>query len=171
MGWQAAIAIVIGAAFVLLVLRSMLSQWRSSEQTTPLRGKLSAAKQWLEDNGYQITHVKARCEWVGYYDSREFRKTLTADFIVRKGARSFAVKVVNARESGMSGTRMREQWYPLYAAFQVDGILHLDVDQEHAHTVDFEVKAPRYVVTRKVINRCLWLLSGVLLGLIWSHMQ
>ncbi|MCL6633630.1 MAG: hypothetical protein K6T63_13490 [Alicyclobacillus herbarius] len=170
MSWQAVIAIVIGAAFVSLVVRSMFSQWRSPEQAVPLKGKLSTAKEWLEENGYQVVRVKPRAEWIGYYDAREFRKTLTADFIVRKGPHSYLVKVVNARDTGISGTRLRDQWYPLYVAFQVDGILHVDLDQEQAHKVDFDLNAPRYTTTRKVVNRCLWLLSGILIGLIWSHM-
>jgi hypothetical protein len=171
MGWQVAIAIVIGAAFVLLVVRSMFQQWRSPDEQTPLRGRLSAAREWLEANGYQVVQVRARSEWIGYYDAREFRKQLIADFIVRQGAKYYAVKVASGRETGINGAKLRDQWYPLYTAFQVHGILHIDLDREQAHMVDFDLKPPRYVIWRKAVNRGLWLLSGVVIAFAWLHMR
>ncbi|QQE76964.1 hypothetical protein [Alicyclobacillus sp. SO9] len=169
MGWQQAAAILIGAAFVLLVLKSMFGQWRQSDNKTPLRGRFSTAKEWLEENGYKILKIRQRSEWVGYYDSREFRKQYIADFVVKKGAKSYAVKLQSARDKGLSGQKVRDMWYPLFTAFQVDGILHLDVDNDKVHLIDFQLKSPGFVRWRTFVNRSLWFLSGMIAALALFH--
>lgn len=169
MGWQQGIALVIGGLFVLLILRSMLRQWRQGDSKVPLRGRLHAAREWMQENGYHVVRVRQRSEWVGYYDSREFRKQYIADFIARKGAKYYAVKVLSSREKGLNGLKMRDQWFPLYMGFRVDGILHLDVDNERVHEVDFELKSPAFVIWRKIINRSLWFLAGMIVALAWFH--
>ncbi|MCL6453210.1 MAG: hypothetical protein K6T78_06210 [Alicyclobacillus sp.] len=168
MQWQDAIAVLIGCALVFLVARSMFSQWGGGKET-PIRGKLRAASEWLEENDYRILRVRQRAEWTGYYDARAFRKQLIADFIVRKGARTYAVKVMNAREQEVSGQRMRDQWQPLVEAFHVNGVLHIDLDREQVHEIDFSIQSPRYVVWQKLANRALWMLLGALAALLWLH--
>ncbi len=169
MGWQDGVGLIIGLGFVLLVLRSMFQHWRNNRSDTPLKGKMSVAKAWLEENNYQIIRVRERSEWVGFYDAREFRKQYIADFIVRRGGKYYAVKVLNAREGSLNGLKMRDLWYPLQQGFAVDGILHLDLDHDKAHTVDFELKSPSYVWIRKMVHRLLWLLAGMLLALVLFH--
>lgn len=168
MQWQDGVAILMGVALVFVVLRSMFSQWGGGKEV-PIRGKLRAASEWLEENGYQIVKVRQRAEWTGYYDAREFRKQLIADFVVRKGARTYVVKVLNARDQSVNGQRFRDQWQPLIEAFQVHGVLHIDVDKEQVHEVDYSIRSPKYVAGRKVINRALWMVSGALVALVWLH--
>jgi hypothetical protein len=168
MPWMNGMAVIVGILLVWLVLRSMFRQWRQTD-SVPLRGKYKAAREWLEENGYQITRVRQRVEWIGYYDQRSFSKQLIADFIVRQGARYYAVKVVNARETGVNGQKLRDQWYPLYIAYGVHGVLHIDVDHEQVHVVDFSVKTPSYVLWRRILNRSLWLLSGIVIAFAWIH--
>jgi len=166
--WQDGVAILIGAALVIMVLRSMFSQWGGGKEV-PVRGKLRAASDWLEENGYQIIKIQQRADWTGYYDAREFHKQLIADFIVRKAARTYVVKVLNARDQGVNGQRLREQWQPLIQAFHVHAVLHLDVDKERVHEIDFSIQSPKYVVGRKILNRVLWMIGGALVALVWLH--
>jgi hypothetical protein len=168
MQWRDGIALIVCGGLIWFIARSMLTQWKS-RGSTPLRGKMNKAREWLEENGYQVIRIRERCEWTGYYDEREFSKTLTADFIVRRAARLYAVKVVNARDHGINGLKLRDQWYPLYIAYGVHGILHVDVDTDRVHVVDFALKSPPYVHWRRVANRGTWLLSGALLALAWFH--
>lgn len=167
MGWHDGIALIIGFGFVLIVIRSMFQHWHHTRSETPVKGKLNAAKEWLEENQYQVMRVRVRSEWIGFYDSREFRKQYIADFIVRKGGKYYAVKVLSTREGTLNGLKMRDLWYPLQQAFAVDGVLHLDLDHDKAHVVDFQLKSPSYVWIRKTIHRMLWLLAGMLLALMW----
>lgn len=166
---QVVFALLIGAGVLLLVARSILSQWRSSSAGVPLRGKFRAAHEWLEGNGYRVIRVRERSTWVGYYGDRQFEKQLIADFIVRQGAKTYAVKLASAREHGVSGAKLRDNWFPLFVNFGVHGILHIDVEHEQVRVVDFEMKKPARVVMAKVINRTLWLLSGALVALVWMH--
>lgn len=164
-----AFALMIGVGVLLLVVRSILQQWRSRAPGTPLRGKFKAAEEWLEGNGYHIIRVRDRGEWTGFYGDRQFRKQLIADFIVRQGAKTYAVKLVSARERSVNGSKLRDTWFPMSIVFGVKGILHVDVENERVHIVDFELKSPRRVIWAKVINRGLWLLSGMLIALTWMH--
>jgi hypothetical protein len=136
---------------------------------TPLRGKLSTARDWLEENGYQIVRVRERGEWIGYYGDKSFKKSLIADFVVRKGPKYYAVKLLQSRDQGVNGVKMRDQWFPLYVAFGVHGILHIDVDEERVQVIDFEWKSPQYVRWKTVVNRSLWFLLGVLVAMAWLH--
>lgn len=162
-------ALMIGLGILLLVTRSIIGQWRGRHTGTPLRGKHKAAHEWLEANGYQILRVRERGEWTGYYGARQFQKHLIADFIVRQGGKTYVVKLANARENGVNGAKLRDTWFPMYVVFGVKGILHVDVENEQAQLVDFDVKSPAYVVWSKIINRSLWLLSGMLIALVWLH--
>jgi hypothetical protein len=168
MGLRDALVVLLCAGIVLWFVRSIFSQWRNRSET-PLRGKLSAAREWLEANGYRVLRVRERGEWIGYYGDKEFKRSLIADFIVRKGAKYYAVKLVQSRERGVNGAKLRDLWFPLYTAFQVQGILHVDVDQERVQVIDFEIKYPSYVLWRTVVNRSLWFLAGAVLALVWFH--
>jgi len=169
MQWRDGLAIVIGSIFVLWVSKSILLHVRQGAHETPLRGKLSAARDWLEENGYTIVRVRDRVEWVGYYDEKEYKKQFIADFIVRQGPKYYAVKVQNSRDKGVSGQKLRDNWYPLFVNFAVHGVLHLDVDAERAHVIDFDIHRPSYVRWRIFINRSLWFAAGMVVALAWLH--
>jgi len=168
MQWRDAIAVLVGAGFLWLVGKSLFMESKRRSEI-PLRGKFAAASEWLEENGYHIIRVRQRGEWIGYYGERAYKKSLIADFIVRQGARYYAVKLVSSRDRGVTGVKLRDQWFPVYVAFGVEGILHVDVESEKVHVVDFDVKSPRYVVWRKAVNRGLWFLSGAIVTLAWLH--
>lgn len=169
MGWHDGVALIIGLGFVLIVIRSMFQHWRHNMSETPLKGKQNEAKEWLEENNYQILRIRERSEWIGFYGAREFRKQYISDFIVRKSGKYYAVKVLSTREGSLNGLKLRDMWYPLQQAFAVDGVLHLDLDHDKAHVVDFQLKSPSYVWVRKATHRLLWLLAGMLLALVWFH--
>lgn len=169
MQWQDALAMMLGLAVVSWVAWSILDHWRQSGARAQVRGKMKEAQDWLDGNGYRVVRARVRGEWIGYYDQRAFRKPLIADFVVRKGARYYAVKVMNARDQGVSGQRLRDQWYPLAVGLNVHGILHLDMERESVHVVDFDVRAPAHVMWRRVLNRSLWLLAGVVVALAWLN--
>jgi hypothetical protein len=161
-------ALVIAALLVYIVMKSMFRQW-GGEKQTPLRGKFRAAMDWLEENGYQVLRVRERAIWTGYYDSRQFERQLIADFIVRKGAKTYVVKLTSTRDKGVNGLKLRGDWQPLVTAFNVNGALQVDVENEQVHSIDFTLKSPSYVLWRRVLNRSLWFCAGVLAAVVWLH--
>lgn len=166
MQWRDAFAILLGVLLVVMVIRSMFNQWGGNKDT-PIRGRLKAASEWLEENGYQIQRVRQKAEWAGYYDAREYKKQMIADFIVRKGARTYVVKVMSARDQGMNGHKLRADYVPLIEAFGVQGVLQIDMEKEDVHEIDSSLKSPSFVLWRRVLNRALWMLGGALLALMW----
>ncbi|MCL6594107.1 MAG: hypothetical protein K6T31_09040, partial [Alicyclobacillus sp.] len=100
---------------------------------------------------------------------RRFVRPLVADFIVRQGARYYAVRLARPRDPLVSGVKLRDEWYPLYVALGVHGILHVDVEEEQVQVVDFEVRQPSYLAWRRMVNRSLWFLGGALAALAWLH--
>lgn len=160
----------IGAAFVLGALVVLLRPHLERKATSPpLSDHLKRAEDWLQANGYHVVRGRQEAEWIGYHDNDEFRKLLAVDFIARKGADYYAVKVTQMAEVEVSGLRLREEWFPVWNAFSVKGILHLDVMEGRAHTIDFDLKVPRYVGVRRLGHRTGWVLAGALAMFAWLH--
>lgn len=169
MQWSDFLVIIACVAFVGFILRSMFSQWRGIDSGVALKGKYQAAREWLEGNGYRVIRIREHAEWAGYYNEKEYRKQLVADFIVRHGPKMYAVKVSSARDEPITAQRMRDYWYLFYTVFGVHGVLHIDVAEERIAVIDFDVQFPRYVYWKKVINRTVWFLSGMIFTFILIH--
>jgi len=162
-------AFLIGILVVGGTLRSIFVHWRSTPQGVPLQGWYQAAENWLQGNGYQVLRRGQKANWSGYVDATEYKEALVADFIVRKAGSSYAVQVGKWDSESSSGTELRTKWFPVCSAFRVDGVIFIDVDGEAIHNVDFEVASPSYVVWKQIMNRMMWLMSGVLMTFAWLH--
>lgn len=169
MHWSDVWFIAIGCFIVGMVLKSMFRHWQTPSELSPLEGWYKSTEKWLEGNGYQVLRRKQRAKWRGYLDTQEYEHALTADFIVRKDGKTYAVEVGAWNNELLSEDQLKSNWYPIYSAFGVEGILFVDVDHEAVHTVDFEVTSPSYVVWKRVFNRGLWLVSGVIVTFAWLH--
>ncbi len=167
MQWRDLFALAGCLAMVYWLGKSVFFSKRPTE--VPLRGKLSAARNWLDDNGYQIVRVRDRVEFAAFYGDKEYKKSFIADFVVRKGAKYYAVKLASARDTGVSGAKLREQWFPVYVVFGVQGILRIDVDEERVQVIDFSWKTPGHLRRRAMMQRLGWFLLGVLVAMAWLH--
>ena len=150
------------AALLVFVWIALFPPGEKKGESAKLSDHMDRAKAWLADNGYHIVRGRQVAQWVGYYDKDEYRKLLSIDFIVRKGADYFAVKVTRDQDQEISGLKLREEWFPLCDAFGVKGILHLDVSSGEPHTIDFEVVPPRYVRIRQLGYKSGWMLTGAI---------
>ncbi|RIV22994.1 hypothetical protein D2Q93_08500 [Alicyclobacillaceae bacterium I2511] len=168
MDWRDGGALLLAVGLLWILFRSLFWHRRGNQQV-PLKGKFKATREWLDGNGYQVLRVRERAEWAGYYDDRQFQKTLIADFIVRQGTHSYVVKIASERDKGINGVKLRDQWYPLVIAFGVHGVLHIDVDGERVHVIDFELKQPGYARRKRWIQHGTWLVMGILLAFVLSH--
>lgn len=165
------VSVLFSAFAGLIAMGGAWSIWQSllRKRVAPkLSGRYQAARQWLEGNGYEVLKEKCESEWTAYYDDRVYRVPLAADFIVRKGAHTYAVNA-GSGDSEMTVERLQSEGYPVCAAFGVDGLLVIDVEREAVHTADFELKHPSGFWVRRAMNRSLWLLSGVLIAFAWMH--
>lgn len=169
MDWSQIWALLIGIVVVGGTLRSLFKHWRSTPDGVPLQGWYQAAENWLQGNGYQVLRRRQKAHWSGYVDETEYKQALVADFIVRKAGSSYAVQVGKWDFGLALGAEMRANWFPICSAFRVDGVLFIDVDGEATHSIDFQVAPPSYVVWKHVMNRIIWLMSGVLMTFAWLH--
>jgi len=169
MQWSDILMILACVVFIGVILRSMFSQWRGVDSGVALKGKYHAAREWLEGNGYRIIRIREQAEWVGYYNEKAYRKQLVADFIVRQGPKTYAVKILSARDEQVNAQRMRDFWYLFFTAFGVNGVLHIDVNEERASLIDFDVQSPRYLLWKRITNRSLWFLAGMVFTFILIH--
>jgi hypothetical protein len=166
---QDVLAILVAVVFVYGVTRSVWRWWQSKEQLTPLHGRPAAARDWLEKNGYHIVRTAERAVWYGYVDTREYVREWTVDFIVRKNARDYAVKLFDARRDSLSEDRLRSEWFPLFEACGVQGLILIDPDGEVVRHMEFVVRPPARVFWKRIGQRALWLAAGVVMALAWFH--
>lgn len=169
MRWSEIFAILLCCIIVALVVKSIFRQWLVQPEGEPLAGWYHEAERWLQANGYEVVRRKQTASWFGYLDSHEYQEPLKADYIVHKDGKSYVVEVGAFDAELFSGKQIRSSWYPICSAFGVEGILFVDVNHETVHTVGFEVVSPSYVRWKRVLNRGLWLMSGVVMTFIWLH--
>lgn len=161
---------IFGAIVVVVVLFIVLRPRGHGISKAPdLNDHAERAQAWLATQGYVVVRGRQEAEWIGYHDKDEFRKLLSVDYIVRKGADYYAVKLTHTAGTEVSGLKLREEWYPLWNAFGVKGIIHLDVLENQSHTIDFEVKTPYYVRLRRLSLRSGLMATGALVMFAWMH--
>lgn len=169
MQWSDVWPITLCSLIVGLVLKSMFRHWHTASEPSRLEGWYKSAENWLEANHYQIIRRKQSAKWSGYLDATEYEVPLKADFIVRKDGKSYAVEVGTWDANQFTEDQLRTGWYPVCSAFDVQGILFVDVDHEAVHTADFELKPASYVMWKRMLSRGLWLISGVVMTFAWLH--
>lgn len=161
---------LLGAIIVIALIGAALRPRRTVvPKAPPLNHHAELAEAWLASQGYIVVRDRQEAEWIAYHDKDEFRKRLSVDYIVRQGASYYAVKLTQTSDIEVSGLRLREEWYPLWNAFGVKGIIQLDVYANQAHTIDFEIKQPRYVMLRRWSAKSSWLAAGAFMMFAWMH--
>ncbi len=136
-----------------------------------LNGHLHIARDWLEDNGYEIVRSSGIAGFSAYYDKEVIQEKLVADFIVRKFGKYYAVLVSEEKEQLLDKEQIFYTWYPIYSVFAVHGILEVNVHTEQIREIDFEISPPRFVSFRRVIQRAIWFASGIACAIMVMYRQ
>lgn len=96
------------------------------------------ARRVLERAGYDVEESQARTEWTVLCDGKLRSFDLRADYIVAKGRRRWVAEV----KSGDLVTRLqhggtRRQLLEYQLAYDVDGVLLVDMNSRRVHEVSF----------------------------------
>lgn len=159
----------VSVSVVILVLRSIWVSWRNRENIEPPRGPKTQCQSWLIENGYDIVQVNDLAEWTAYIDSDTHRVEFLVDFIVRKYGKYYAVKVRHHGDPELTEAELRREWYPLTSIFGVSGAIYIDVEYERVQYIEFEIRSPRRVLVRRVVNRSLWFTAGLVVAVALMH--
>lgn len=136
-----------------------------------MEGNLHIAGEWLCENGFDIVHRSRSAQFAVYWDKEVLQEKLVAHFIVRKAGKFYAVIVRNQEESSFNKEQVYSQWFPIFNAFAVHGVLELNIHTEHIRFINFEIASPRFVYWRRVMQRSIWFLSGVMCAIMVMYKQ
>ncbi len=97
-----------------------------------------SAERLLTRAGFRIEARQVKATWPLLVDGEPVQATLRADLLVRRGRRRFVAEV----KSGRSGARpdnpdTRRQLLEYRLAFDVDGVLLVDMDARQVRQVEF----------------------------------
>jgi hypothetical protein len=114
--------------------------------------------------GYEIVSRQAPVSYDIAVDGERFEIALRADFLVERDGRRYVAEVKTGRLAPRLETpSTRRQLLEYRVAFDVDGVLLVDVDLGRVHSLEFPSAAPRSDEPR--VAWMLWLALGGALGL------
>ncbi len=140
--WRLALAILLGALFLLLRLVSRFAAWRRSRRARS-RGRRavqgeSDAELLLQDHGYEILDRQLARSFTVMCDGREESFELRADLLVsREGERFIAEVKTGSLAPSLSTAATRRQLLEYSIAYASPVILLVDVQRERILEVRF----------------------------------
>jgi hypothetical protein len=139
---------VTASVLVLVVLRQALGVWlrrrRIVHRLEEARRGEVRARGLLEARGYSVVGAQSICSYKLAIDDEELEVPLRADYLVtRDGLRYVAEVKTGALAPYLRTPATRRQLLEYRLAFDVDGILLVDAEQERIHVVRFPFSEPR----------------------------
>lgn len=134
----AALALVL----VVIALRAHWRRWRASAKARR-RARIALAGEraaigLLESEGYEVEAVQPRLAYTISIDGAPVAIELRADLLVRRGNRRFVADVKTGdRASQITTAATRRQLLEYHVAYDVDGVLLVDMARARVHVVAF----------------------------------
>jgi hypothetical protein len=158
---------------LILVLRGVYGTWlrrrHLANRFRKARQGESRARDLLEAHGYAVIASQALRSYILTLDGAEMQIALRADYLVTRGGLSYVAEVKTgafAPQIRTGGTRRQLLEYRV--AFDVDGVLLVDAEQERVHVVGFPLAASLRPKGTSVLR---WVVLGIgfacLIGLQW----
>jgi hypothetical protein len=143
------IALAVTAGLLLMiVVRQAFSAWlrrrRIAGRVLRARKGETRARELLEARGYSVIAAQFGCSYSLSIDAEDLLIPLRADYIVaRDGQRYVAEVKTGAYAPYLRTPATRRQLLEYRMAFDVDGVLLVDAEQERIHVVRFPFPEPR----------------------------
>jgi hypothetical protein len=161
------------ALALILVVRQAFGAWLRRRQ---LAGRFAKARQGesraralLEAQGYAVIASQALKSYVLTFDGAEMQIPLRVDYLVTRHGLRYVAEVKTgtyAPQIRTGGTRRQLLEYRV--AFDVDGVLLVDAEQQRIHVVEFPLSLPRASKDSSLLR---WVVIGVgvafLIGAQW----
>ena len=142
---------VVAFALALIVVLQWLTGWgrrrsRRERIVTRVRTAVAgehAASAWLEELGFEILGAQVAAQYAVLVDGEEKAIGIRADYLVARDRRRFVVEVKTGDVAPRIETSAtRRQLLEYLVAFEVDGVLLLDMQKRAVHEVEFPQLAP-----------------------------
>ncbi len=145
-------AMLVGAAFALvfavLLLVAVLAArkwWRSLRARRRARRAHHGergARALLESAGYDVLDDQVRHTYTVRCDGDDLPIELRADYLVRRGRKRYVADVkTGPRAPRISTAATRRQLLEYRVAYDVSGVLLVDMHREHIHVIGFDLPA------------------------------
>jgi hypothetical protein len=110
-----------------------------------------AATALIERAGYHIDALQPELDWTIHCDGEPRTVPLRADLLVSRAGRTFIAEVKTGTAASLATPATRRQLLEYSIAYQVDGVLLVDVERGRIHEVQYPIIARRRDLTPKLI--------------------
>jgi hypothetical protein len=158
-----------GALAILSLVQTLRLWWQKSQPRRALRQRAqrgadgeTAAEPLLRELGYDIEARQSTGGWTVFVDGEERPITVRADYLVARGKRRLVADVKTGELAPrIESAATRRQLLEYRLAFDVDGVLLVDVEAGEAKEVEFTLPEQPFPWDLRLI----WLALGLALGL------
>lgn len=102
------------------------------------------AAKYLRRHGYQIMAEQLQESITVYVNGEPQKSTVRADFLVRKGWRTYIVEVKSGQQGTVRQAATRRQLLEYELVYQPDGIILLDMEHHNLQKIAFAYTAQRH---------------------------
>ena len=146
--------------------RRIATRMRWRKRRVRARTGEEEAEQLLVDRGFRVLRKQFRQPWTITVDGSTEQVQLRADLLVEKGAKQYVVEVKTGSVAPNIRTpATRRQLLEYSLAYDVDGVLLVDMEKRRIHRIGFLLPRP---AQRKVFA-LLWLVLGAASGVLLSE--
>ncbi|MBK8173331.1 MAG: hypothetical protein IPK60_23765 [Sandaracinaceae bacterium] len=146
-----------GAVITLMLAYALRSSYRSIKakrrSSRAMRGELNA-ESLLERSGFTITRRQVPQVFNVFVGETEHEIDLRADLLVTRGDRTFIAEVKTGEHApSVQTTSTRRQLLEYCVAFDVDGVLLVNMEEETIAEVRFPIERERSAVKKPTAHR------------------
>ncbi|PTX53936.1 hypothetical protein C8P63_12555 [Melghirimyces profundicolus] len=156
---------------LILVLFFLIRRWKKTdihpvvlESNRPVQGEIP---EMLKAEGYEVVAAKQRLPLWIRVGEKQYESRLYADFIVRKGGKTYVVILAKAKKAlRLSGAAVRDRFLAHVLAFQAAGVLYVDPLQGTLKTITFDVTGVRIRRRGGLTTHLIMLTVGALIAIL-----
>ncbi|RDV39748.1 hypothetical protein DV096_04055 [Bradymonadaceae bacterium TMQ3] len=132
------------AGLVWLRLRRRWRSARARRQGKRARRAEVRAGRWLQKEGYELMEEQASRTWVVRVNDDEEVVRLSADWLVERAGKRYVVEVkTGKRAPSVRNSATRRQMLEYLCAYEVDGVILMDMESGELVEVEFPVRVER----------------------------
>jgi hypothetical protein len=167
-----AVVAAVGTAVVVLLLVALARRGRRRQRSRHARRRAArylagetAAERLLEDAGWTIIDRQVRHVWEPWLDGEPFATELRCDLVVEQHDRRCIAEVKTGDAApSLGNAATRRQLLEYQVAYDVDGVLLVDVEADRIHAVDFPLPEPSEAPIVDGAARLRWVIAGFVAG-------
>jgi hypothetical protein len=164
--------IALAVAIAVAVVQSLRLGWSGFVRASRLRARVAnaargeaRAERLLRAAGFDVLARQITHRWTAYLDGAPVTFDLRADYLVARDARRFVAEVKIGREAPrITCVATRRQMLEYRCAFDVDGVLLVDMEAERIHAVEFDFSSARAPERAAPSHAGAWLAAAVIAG-------